>query len=201
MQQWCILQFRTPASRVGLHGRETKEIGVDARRAGEHIQRELLILLRHQEMSAPRGARGGHALDRSAFVLLSRLEAQGPMSIPDFVEAFGLAASTFTRQTTALLRNHLVERMLDPQGGVARKFRITEKGERLLAAQREEFVTGLAEVVADWPPERLQRFVADLEQFNTDIERISGRPWPRPAPQTAAAGTQHKEQQTGRHRT
>lgn len=152
-----------------------------AREAAERIERELLILTRHKEMRAPRGPRGGDPLDQSAYVLLTRLETQGPMSIPDFVEAFGLAASTFTRQTSALLRNGLVERTLDPAGGVARKFRITEAGLRLLTEQREGIVTGLSTVVADWTPERLDRFIADLRQFNTDIERITGRPWPRGA--------------------
>ena len=164
---------------------QAREIGVDAREAGERIERELLILTRNRESSTPRGVRGGGALDRSAYALLSRLEVQGPMSIPDFVEAFGLAASTFTRQTSALLREGLVERTLDPDGGVARKFRLTEEGMKRLAAQREEIISGLTQVVADWGPERLQRFVADLRQFNTDIERITGRSWPRPTPQGA----------------
>jgi DNA-binding MarR family transcriptional regulator len=154
---------------------------VDAREVGERIERELMILTRNRDVSTPRGVRDGGALDRSAYVLLSRLEAQGPMSIPDFVDAFGFAASTFTRQTSALLREGLVERTLDPAGGIARKYRITDKGLARLTEQREVFVTGVADVIADWPPERRQRFIADLRQFNTDIERISGRAWPRPA--------------------
>ncbi|WP_164764574.1 hypothetical protein [Streptomyces lydicus] len=32
---------------------------------------------------------------------------------------------------------------------------------------------------ADWSPERLNNFIADLQQFNHDIERLAGRPWPR----------------------
>lgn len=160
---------------------------MDAREAAERIERELLILTRHKEMRAPRGPRGGDPLDQSAYVILNRLDAQGPMSIPDFVEAFGLAASTFTRQTSALLRNGLVERTLDPAGGVARKFRITEEGHRLLSEQREGIVTGLSTVVSDWTPERLDRFVTDLRQFNTDIERITGRPWPRDTKDTKDA--------------
>ncbi|MGF0169002.1 hypothetical protein ACQF36_00220 [Streptomyces sp. Marseille-Q5077] len=74
-----------------------------------------------------------------------------------------------------------MERTLDPSGGVARKFRITQQGLRLLAEQREGIVTGLSTVVAEWTPEHLDRFIGDLRQFNTDIERITGRPWPRNA--------------------
>ncbi|MBT2411649.1 winged helix-turn-helix transcriptional regulator [Streptomyces sp. ISL-12] len=152
---------------------------MDARQAGGCIERELLILTRHMEMASPRRVRSGGALDRSAYVLLSRLEAQGPMSVPDLVEAFGLAPSTFTRQTTALLREGLVERTLDPNGSIARKFRITDEGRARLHADRDAIVAGLADVLGDWPADRLRRFIADLEQFNTDIEQRTGRPWPR----------------------
>lgn len=152
---------------------------MDALRAGERIERELLILTRHQEMTSPRRLNSGDALDRSAYVLLSRIEAQGPMSVADFVEAFGLAASTFNRQTAALLKDGLVERTLDPAGGVARKFRITRLGKDRLKADRDVVVDGLSRVIADWAPERLENFVADLRQFNEDIERLTGRPWPR----------------------
>uniref|UniRef100_A0AAU3H899 MarR family transcriptional regulator n=1 Tax=Streptomyces sp. NBC_01401 TaxID=2903854 RepID=A0AAU3H899_9ACTN len=152
---------------------------MDAQQAGEQIERELLILTRHQEMTSPRRLRGSEALDRSAYVLLSRIEAQGPMSVADLVDAFGLAASTFNRQTAALLRDGLVERTLDPDGGVARKFRITRKGTDALRADREKVADGVSQVVTDWEPERLERFIGDLRQFNQDIERLTGRPWPR----------------------
>jgi DNA-binding MarR family transcriptional regulator len=166
---------RRPSTRAW----RTEGACVDAREAGERIELELLILTRQREMTSSRGVRGGDELDRSAYVLLSRLEIQGPMSVPDFVEAFGLVASTFTRQTSALMRQGLVERTPDPDGGMARKYRITEEGQRRLAVQRETIVDGLTRVVADWPPERRLRFIADLRQFNSDIERLTSRPWPR----------------------
>ncbi|MFI5663743.1 MarR family winged helix-turn-helix transcriptional regulator [Streptomyces sp. NPDC051684] len=153
---------------------------MDARRAGGRIERELLILTRHLEMTSPRRVRLDHnALDRSAYVLLSRLEAQGPMSVPALVDAFGLTPSTLTRQTTALLRDGLVERTLDPDGSIARQFRITEEGRKRLRTDRDAIASGLADVLGDWPEDRLRRFVEDLERFNTDIEERTGRPWPR----------------------
>ncbi|MCG5217017.1 MarR family transcriptional regulator [Streptosporangium soli] len=167
---WRIVQVTRARSEV---------VPMDAEQASAYLERELLILMRHRELTTPQGGRGDEHLERSAYVLLSRLEAQGPMSIADFVEAFGLAASTFNRQTAALLKDGLVERTLDPNGSVARKFRITPEGRQRLAADRNRIVNGLTKVLADWPAERLETFIADFQRFNEDIERHSGRPWPR----------------------
>ncbi|TQL69017.1 DNA-binding MarR family transcriptional regulator [Nocardioides albertanoniae] len=158
---------------------ESEVVPADRQWAGEQIEREMLILMRHQEMSSPRRLGGAEALDRSAYVLLNRIEAQGPMSVVDLVDAFGLAASTFNRQTATLLKHGLVERTLDPDGGIARKFRITDKGRERVKADRDIVVEGLSKVIAEWAPERVERFVDDLRQFNQDIERLTGRHWPR----------------------
>ncbi|MFE7566930.1 MarR family winged helix-turn-helix transcriptional regulator [Streptomyces sp. NPDC057539] len=159
---------------------------MDAEQASAHLEWELMILARQREQARMQLGPGDERLDRSAYVLLSRLEVQGPMSIADFVDAFGLAASTFNRQTAALLRDGLVERTLDPNGGVARKFRITVEGTQRLTSDRRRLVDGLTLVLADWSPERLERFVADFQQFNEGIEHLTGRPWPRPAAATTS---------------
>ncbi|GGV93385.1 hypothetical protein GCM10015535_56280 [Streptomyces gelaticus] len=106
--------------------------------------------------------------------------AQGPMSIGELSDAFGLDASTLNRQTAAAMRAGLVERIPDPEGGMARKFRITDEGARMLDAEREGLVRSLERVMADWSDEDISGFAAYLRRFNTDIERLGGRPWPRP---------------------
>ncbi|MCP9948511.1 MarR family winged helix-turn-helix transcriptional regulator [Actinomadura madurae] len=77
-----------------------------------------------------RGQGGGEGglLERSAYILLSRVRIEGPMSIRQLSEAFDLDPSTLNRQTSAMLRAGLVERIPDPEGGIARKFRITSEG-------------------------------------------------------------------------
>lgn len=162
-----------------MQTREPRSTETDAQQTGERIERELMILTRQREMTAPHRMADVEGLDRSAYVLLSRIEAQGPMSVTDLVDAFGLVPSTLNRQTAALLKDGLVERTLDPDGGIARKFRMTRKGREMLKANREVVVDGITRVVAGWTPERLDGFIADLRQFNQDIEQITGRPWPR----------------------
>ena len=143
------------------------------------IEYETMLLGRHN-LSAHRDRRESGLLDRSAYILLSRIRLAGPMSIRQLSEAFGLDASTLNRQTAAMLRDGLVERIPDPEGGIARKFRITDEGERRLDDEREALVGGLEKILDAWTPEEVATFAAYLQRFNTDIERLSGRPWPRP---------------------
>ncbi|MEU8948035.1 MarR family transcriptional regulator [Streptomyces sp. NPDC048489] len=144
------------------------------------LEFETMLLGRHMHMLNPRARGAGEErLDRSAYVLLSRIQAQGPMSIGEFSEAFGLDASTLNRQTAAMVRAGVVERMPDPEGGMARKFAITAEGERRLDIHRTENLEGLEKVMADWTAEDVAEFAAYLSRFNRDIERLDGRPWPR----------------------
>lgn len=144
------------------------------------IEFETMLLGRHSHLYAPRSRAAGVQLDRSAYVLLSRIRMVGPMSISQLTEAFGLDASTLNRQTAAMLRAGVVERIPDPDGGIARKFRITEEGERRLDADRTFNLQGLARVLEHWTPQEVADFAAALQRFNRDIERLDGRPWPRP---------------------
>ncbi|MFE7561318.1 MarR family winged helix-turn-helix transcriptional regulator [Kitasatospora sp. NPDC057500] len=141
---------------------------------------EYMVLSRHHYLS-PHGARPHeNALERSAYILLSRIRVQGPMSIGELSDAFGLDASTLNRQTAAMGRAGLVERIPDPEGGLARKFRITEEGDRRLDEDRAARAHALGLVMEDWPTEDIEAFAAFLRRFNTGIERLDGRPWPRP---------------------
>lgn len=144
------------------------------------VEYEQMLLSRHTVLRRRGGRRPGGLLDRSAYVLLSRIRVQGPMSIGELSDAFGLDASTLHRQTAAAMRAGLVERIPDPDGGMARKFRITAEGARLLDEERDGIVHALDQVMADWSDEDVAAFASYLRRFNTDIERIGGRPWPRP---------------------
>lgn len=144
------------------------------------VELEVMLLGRHALLGpASSKARGG-TLDRSAYLILYRLESQGPMTIRQLHEAFGLDQSTLSRQTSAMLRSGVVERIPDPEGGAARPFRITARGADLLAADRAEKLTALDKVLAGWSAEDLETFAGMLQRFNEGVERIDGRPWPRP---------------------
>ncbi|WP_433379706.1 MarR family winged helix-turn-helix transcriptional regulator [Streptosporangium sp. CA-115845] len=144
------------------------------------IEYETMLLGRYYHLTLSSAEREGDHLDRSAYVLLSRIQIVGPMSIGQLSEAFGLDPSTLNRQTSAMLRAGLVDRIPDPDGGIARKFRISAEGGRRLRQQRDEIVRSMEKLLCDWTPEEVATFAACLKRFNTDIERLTGRPWPRP---------------------
>ncbi|MFF4188958.1 MarR family winged helix-turn-helix transcriptional regulator [Streptomyces sp. NPDC001691] len=136
-----------------------------------------MLLSRHQVLA--RRERDPERLERSAYLLLSRIDTQGPMSIGELAEAFGLDTSTVNRQTAALLRCGLAERVADPDGGMARKLRITDEGGRRLAQDREANRSCLAQVVADWSPEEVRELEGILVRLNRSAEALEGRYWPR----------------------
>ncbi|MFE7707319.1 MarR family winged helix-turn-helix transcriptional regulator [Streptomyces sp. NPDC057486] len=149
-------------------------------RATRQVEYEQMLQSRYLHLHKSKGRRQGSTLERSAYILLSRIRVQGPMSIGQLGDAFGLDASTLNRQTAAAMRAGLVERIPDPDGGMARKFRITAEGERRLDEEREGTIHTLDRIMADWSDEDIAAFADYLKRFNTDIERLDGRPWPRP---------------------
>ena len=161
----------------------------------ERLERELMLVARcHVLTPRDRKASGDEScadrLDRSAYLLLSRLDAEGAMSIGQLADAFQLDVSTINRQTGALLRGGLVERIPDPDGGLARKLRVTAQGTEALTAERDRRRGSLAQLLEDWTPEDLSRFGEALTRFNREVEAQDGRPWPRDeAPESAPEGT------------
>ncbi|MEV0124289.1 MarR family transcriptional regulator [Streptomyces sp. NPDC050703] len=142
------------------------------------VEFEHMVLGRHQLSTAKLRQRQGR-LERSTYILLSRIRVQGPMTIGQLSEAFTLDASTLNRQTAGAVRSGLLERIPDPAGGMARKFRLTEEGARRLDAEREAHIKELDRVFEDWPADDVETFARYLQRFNTSVERLSGHPWPR----------------------
>ncbi|MGW0178490.1 MarR family winged helix-turn-helix transcriptional regulator [Nocardia sp. NPDC003345] len=138
---------------------------------------ELTLLSR--QYPAPR-RNSPFQLDRSAYLILTRLQLGHPLSLRELAEAFGLDVSTINRQVAAMLDQDLVERVPDPDGGVARKVRPSEKGLRLFEADLALQRHGVDRVLTDWPDSEVDQLVRLLEQFNEGVEGLARHPWPRP---------------------
>jgi DNA-binding MarR family transcriptional regulator len=148
-------------------------------RGREHLladmERELTLISRHQHTRVAAGV-----LERSAYLMLSRIDVTGPMTARELAEALQLEISTVTRQVGAMLRDDLVERVADPAGGAARRLRMTPTGATRLAADRDRHRTGLDKVISDWPDTDCAELYRLLRALNERIETVQGAPWPRP---------------------
>lgn len=147
----------------------------------DRIEYEAMLFGRHlAALPAGRSRRKGGLLDQSAYTLLSLLDAGGPASLAELAAATGLDVSTLNRQTAALRRSGLAERFDDPEGGQARKLRLSDDGRRLLAEERAASQALLADLLAGWPEGDRVQFAELLVRYNRVIEDRSGRHWPRP---------------------
>lgn len=139
---------------------------------------ELTLLSRHFPASVLR--RPGYHLDRSAFLILTRLEIDSPLSLRELADAFRLDASTINRQVGAMLKQGLVERVSDPDGGIARKIRASDEGLAQLAADRALSRANIGTVVSDWSDDDITLLSGLVARFNGSIEQLEENPWPRP---------------------
>ncbi|MFT4235465.1 MAG: MarR family transcriptional regulator [Microbacterium sp.] len=135
------------------------------------IEYEQMLQSRHAIAQHSRGA----ILDRSAYLLLSRIAAEGPKSIGELSEIFRLDASTLQRQTGAAVSAGLLTRTADPEGGLAKKFSLTDAGTQQLLAHRSRSVQALDAILSSWSDAEVAAFADMLHRFNEDIERYSAR--------------------------
>ncbi|MFJ1797908.1 MarR family winged helix-turn-helix transcriptional regulator [Streptomyces sp. NPDC088180] len=154
------------------------------------LERELTLLSRH--FIASRGPRIGQSLDRSAYVLLTRMEAGEPLTLKELAHTFQADVSTIHRQVSSMLRHGLVERTAAPTRSGARTFRPTPLGRERLEADRAISRAGAARLIeaAGWSDARTQQFLTLMTEFNHGIERLeelSRDPSARPAGEPPAA--------------
>ncbi len=142
----------------------------------EQMQYELMLLSRYQ--LRPHYAEEP-VLERSAYVLLNRLERVEPMTLKELSRALGLDTSTIHRQVGGLLRHGYVCYAASSPSQVGRRITWTEPGRDALIAARTLYKEGLNKVVGDWSAAKQTRFMELLREFNQDVERLEQTPWPR----------------------
>ncbi|MFJ6212707.1 MarR family winged helix-turn-helix transcriptional regulator [Streptomyces sp. NPDC092296] len=114
-----------------------------------------------------------NSMDRAAFLLLNRLDWQGPMGVKALAEAMGIDSSTVTRQVAPLVDTGLVERVQNPDDKRAVFLGLSPLGrERLeeVRSSRQELVRRL---LSDWPQEDREAFCELLARFNLSLESYS----------------------------
>lgn len=144
----------------------------------DELAYEFVLMTRYSVQNLPWIGRE-NAMDRSALLLLARLEGSGPMSVAELADAFELNTSTVHRQLKAALSNGLIELIDDPSGAPAKLHRPTDEGRRQLRKEMQERAESHAATTADWSDEDVETFARLFRRYNQASEARRGRPWPR----------------------
>ena len=114
-----------------------------------------------------------NSLDRAAYLLLNRLEREGPVGVKALAQAMGIDSSTVTRQVAPLVEGGLVDRVPNPNDGRAVLLALSGLGRERLYQVREARQALMRELLADWTEEEREQFTSLLTRFNQSMRAFN----------------------------
>jgi DNA-binding MarR family transcriptional regulator len=170
----------------------TPEMSMDMTTVGdtgllEVLQHEVALFARRAEQTRLGGVgQIRNSMDRAAYLLLHRLDKEGPMGVKALASSMGIDSSTVTRQVAPLVDTGLVKRTSHPEDGRAVVLQLSPRGAARLEEVRSSRRRLMAELTDDWTPEDREAFCALLRRFNQALsDRQAGRPLPSTEPAQA----------------
>ncbi|MBB5912307.1 DNA-binding MarR family transcriptional regulator [Nocardia transvalensis] len=135
------------------------------------IGQQLIRLGRIRERTnAQVAAASGGEIEISAYSIIFRLLADGPMRSGALAEAMFSDASTISRQVAGLVKRELIERRADPDDGRASVLVVTDAGRELAGQLRRRRMEMLEHIVADWDQGDREQLAVLLRRFVDDYE-------------------------------
>ncbi|MDX3225961.1 MarR family transcriptional regulator [Streptomyces sp. ME19-01-6] len=156
-----------------------------------HLDTGVLDLLQHQVAVFARRAEqtrlGGvgqarNSMDRAAYLLLNRLDKEGPMGVKALAAGMGIDSSTVTRQVAPLVDSGMVKRTSHPEDGRAVVLQLSPRGKARLEEVRCSRRALMAQVTDGWTVEERDIFCDLLTRFNVALAAAHS-----PVPQAASA--------------
>ncbi|ANE03657.1 MarR family winged helix-turn-helix transcriptional regulator [Corynebacterium crudilactis] len=144
----------------------------------DQLTYEIILLTRYGVQNTPTRNREA-IMDRSALILLARLDAQGPMTVNELAEGFGLNVSTIHRQLKAAITNGLIEVVEDP-ASPAKLHRPTTLGKEKLQQELQARQQDLSRILEGWDPEDIKLHTEFMRKHNESLENYLDLKWPRP---------------------
>ncbi|MCM3116778.1 MarR family transcriptional regulator [Neobacillus sp. MER 74] len=134
----------------------------------ELIELELAILIRRTTSISSNKKLGN--LDRSAYLILRRINEKGAVGVKVLADEFNLDISTVSRQAAALEHKEYLYRIPDPLDGRAYSLQLTELGATELFDYQQARLKRVAELLEDWSDEERELFGVLLEKFNRSFK-------------------------------
>ena len=99
------------------------------------LQHEVAVFARRAEQTRLGGVgQVRNSMDRAAYLLLNRLDKEGPMGVKALAASMGIDSSTVTRQVAPLVDTGLVKRTSHPEDGRAVVLQLSPRGQSRLCA-------------------------------------------------------------------
>ncbi|WP_453052995.1 MarR family winged helix-turn-helix transcriptional regulator [Streptomyces pratens] len=131
------------------------------------LQHEVALFARRAEQTRLGGVGQARSfMDRAAYLLLNRLDNEGPMGVKALAASMGIDSSTVTRQVAPLVDTGLVKRTSHPEDGRAVVLQLSPRGHTRLEEVRSSRRQLMAELTQDWEQEEREAFCALLTRFN-----------------------------------
>ncbi|MEV7126222.1 MarR family winged helix-turn-helix transcriptional regulator [Streptomyces sp. NPDC093260] len=152
------------------------------------LQHEVALFARRAEQTRLGGvAQVRNSMDRAAYLLLNRLDQEGPMGVKALAASMGIDSSTVTRQVAPLVDTGLVKRTSHPEDGRAVVLQLSPRGLARLAEVRSSRRRLMAELTHDWEPEEREVFCSLLTRFNRALSARQTSPGTTAAESATAA--------------
>ncbi|MET7290021.1 MarR family transcriptional regulator [Streptomyces sp. NPDC005573] len=142
------------------------------------LQHEVAVFARRAEQTRLGGVgQVRNSMDRAAYLLLNRLDKEGPMGVKALASSMGIDSSTVTRQVAPLVDTGLVKRTSHPEDGRAVVLQLSPRGASRLEEVRASRRQLMAELTEEWGPEERAQFCSLLTRFNTALsDRVAVPP-------------------------
>ncbi|MGY0069431.1 MarR family winged helix-turn-helix transcriptional regulator [Streptomyces sp. QTS137] len=143
----------------------------------EKLQHEVALFARRAEQTRLGGVgQVRNSMDRAAYLLLNRLDNEGPMGVKALAASMGIDSSTVTRQVAPLVDTGLVKRTSHPEDGRAVVLQLSPRGQSRLEEVRSSRRQLMAELTEDWEQEEREAFCALLTRFNSALSARMAAP-------------------------
>ena len=117
-----------------------------------------------------------NSMDRAAYLLLNRLDREGPVGVKALAQSMGIDSSTVTRQVAPLVDGALVDRVPNPHDGRAVLLELSPLGRERLEEVRASRQALMRELLASWPQEDRELFCALLTRYNQAMQDYNPMP-------------------------
>lgn len=136
----------------------------------ERMQHEVAVFARRAEQTRLGGVgRVRNSMDRAAYLLLNRLDHEGPMGVKALAEGMGIDSSTVTRQVAPLVHAGLVKRTSHPEDGRAVVLALSPRGRLRLEEVRASRQELMAVITDGWTEQERETFCDLLGRFNASL--------------------------------